>query len=237
MNIRPYLIINDKKSTEIKGLLISSLSPISKPAMRTRVETVDGRDGDIITELGFNAYDKKVEIALSYEYCVDDIIEYFTSSGRVVFSNEPDKYYNFAIYKQIDFERLLRFKQATVTLHVQPFKFSESEKTKTFAPGNDVIIRNNGNYFSRPRLTINGRGSLIMQINGEQVLTVNLPLVGGEIIIDGEEMNAYAADGTLLNRQVIGNYANIKLEKGENRIRFASGYVDSLAIDNYSRWI
>ena len=76
-----------------------------------------------------------------------------------------------------------------------------------------------------------------MQINGEQVLTVNLPLVGGEIIIDGEEMNAYAADGTLLNRQVIGNYANIKLNKGENRLRFSSGYVDSLAIDNYSRWI
>lgn len=239
MNTRPYLIINDKKSTDIKGLLISSLAPITKPAIRTQVETIDGRDGDIVTELGFSAYDKKVDIALSYEYCVDDIIEYFSQSGKVVFSNEPDKYYLFNIYKAIDFERLIRFKQATVTFHTQPFKFSESENTKTFTtnPDNEFIIRNNGNIYSRPVLTIEGRGNLVMRINGEQVLLVNLPLGGGYIKIDAAQMNAYGEDGALLNRQVIGNYDNIRLKKGENNISLTNGYVAKLSIDNYSRWI
>ena len=42
-----YVILNGVKSTTIKGLLIQSLPPISKPLMRTSIEEIDGRDGDI----------------------------------------------------------------------------------------------------------------------------------------------------------------------------------------------
>ena len=92
-NIRPYIIINGVNSRSIKGLLISELPPISKPAIRVQQEEIDGRDGDIITTLGYAAYDKVVTIGLTYEYDIDDIIEFFNTSGKIVFSNEPDKYY------------------------------------------------------------------------------------------------------------------------------------------------
>ena len=123
----PYIIINGTSSKSINGLLIQSLPPISKPKMRTSIETVDGRDGDIVTTLGFSAYDKQVKIGLHGDYNVDDVLAFFNSSGTVIFSNEIDKYYNFAIYEQIDLVKLIRFKTATVSLHVQPFKYSDSE--------------------------------------------------------------------------------------------------------------
>ena len=47
-NIRPYIVLNGINSQTIPGLIISKLPPISKPLQRTLVETVDGRDGDIM---------------------------------------------------------------------------------------------------------------------------------------------------------------------------------------------
>ena len=114
MNIRPYIVLNDVSSQTVQGLILSSLPAIAKPKIRTMIEEIDGRDGDIVTPLGFSAYDKAVEIGLSYGYDIDDVIQFFNSSGKVVFSNEPEKYYNYAIYEQIDFEKLIRFKTATV---------------------------------------------------------------------------------------------------------------------------
>ena len=127
-----YVILNGVKSTTIKGLLIQSLPPISKPLMRTSIEEIDGRDGDIVTNLGYSAYDKPISIGLFGDYNVDEVIQFFSSSGTVIFSNEPDKYYNYEIINQIDFERLIRFKTATVTLHVQPFKYSAVDDVFTY---------------------------------------------------------------------------------------------------------
>ncbi len=130
--MRNTITLNGIESTDISGLLIQSLPPISKPLMRTEIEEIDGRDGDIITPLGFSAYDKDITIGLLGDFDIDEVISYFTSEGTVIFSNEPDKYYYYQIINQIDFERLLRFRTATVTLHVQPFKYSTEESAKTF---------------------------------------------------------------------------------------------------------
>lgn len=119
-----YCVLNGKKSTLIKGLLIQSLPPISKPLMRTSVEEIDGRDGDIVTRLGYSAYDKQMTIGLFGDYDIDEVIRYFDSEGIVIFSNEPDKYYKYQILAQIDYAKLLRFKTAIVTFHCQPFKYS-----------------------------------------------------------------------------------------------------------------
>ena len=131
-----YVILNGVKSNTVKGLLIQSLPSISKPLIRTQIEEIDGRDGDIITKLGYSAYDKEMLVGLYGDYNIDDVIQFFDSEGQVTFSNEPDKYYNYEIIEQIDFERLARFKTATVTFHVQPFKYAlnESEKTFDFMP-------------------------------------------------------------------------------------------------------
>lgn len=193
-NIQPYIILNGTDSRSITGLLISALAPISKPLQRTLVDTVDGRDGDLVTPLGFSAYDKTISIALTYGYDIDDIIEYFNSEGVVTFSNEPDKYYRYAIYEQIDFERLIRFKTAEVTLHCQPFKFSTTETPKLFnvTSGSPITVKNDGNYQSRPNLTIIGSGDVDLSLNGSQVLSLDLE-DNQAIIIDTEDMNAYAA--------------------------------------------
>lgn len=197
-NIQPYIILNGTDSRTITGLLISALPPISKPLQRTLVDVVDGRDGDINTPLGFSAYDKVITIGLTYGYDIDDIIEYFNSAGVVTFSNEPDKYYRYAIYEQIDFERLIRFKTAEVTLHCQPFKFSTTETPELFnvTSGSPITVTNDGNTQSRPNLTIIGDGEVDVSLNGSQILSMDLA-DNQAVIIDSEDMNAYAAQSAI----------------------------------------
>ena len=109
-----YIELNGEKSTNVKGLIIQSLPPISKPKMRTSIATIDGRDGDVVTKLGYSAYDKEVSIGLHGDFDIDDAISFFDSEGEVAFGNEPDKYYRYQILDQIDFDRLVRFLTAKV---------------------------------------------------------------------------------------------------------------------------
>lgn len=121
--------LNGEKSTSVKGLIIQSLPPISKPKMRTSIETIDGRDGDVVTRLGYAAYDKEVSVGLHGDFDIDDAIAFFDSEGEVVFGNEPDKYYRYQILDRIDFNRLVRFRTAKVNMHVQPFKYDAVDRT------------------------------------------------------------------------------------------------------------
>ena len=244
MYIYPTITINGVSSTTITGLLITSLPPISKPAQRALVDVIDGRDGDVITPLGFAAYDKPVGIALTKGYDIDAVIKFFNSAGVVTFSNEPDKYYNFAIYEQIDFERLIRFKTATVIFHVQPYKHPIENIFVENAPANatnslSVSVFNSGNIYSRPLLKVIGSGTINLSVNGVQMLVLELGETSQTIYIDCDTMNAYALDNTLLNRLVTGNYDNIKLPVGNNTITVTAtgNTITALSVDKYIRWI
>lgn len=236
-----YIILNGVSSKNINGLLIQSLAPISKPKIRTEVQEIDGRDGDIITTLGYAAYNKAISIGLRGDYNVDDVIEYFNSSGQVIFSNEIDKVYNYAIYEQIDFTKLIRYKTATVNMHVQPFKYSATEPPITWTNEDDVTIakipvRNTGNIYSKPTLTITGSDDINIYINDTQVLKVDLSSGGQTVIIDVAGLNATDPDGNYLNRQVTGDYDDLVLAVGVNNLR-VTGTLTSISIDKYSRWI
>ena len=238
--MRNYIILNGKSSTELKGLLIQNLPPISKPKIRTATEEIDGRDGDIITELGYSAYDKEFEIGLYDNFDMDEIIPYFNSKGKVIFSNEIDKYYNYQILDQIDYERLIRFKTAKVKMHVQPFKYSSVEGIVTFAgsslSNNEITIKNNGNYISKPVVTITGTGTINLNINGYQVLVIDLS-EENEVVIDTANMEAYnPTTQDLMNRKITGDYNNLYLNVGKNTISW-SGTITKIEIDNYSRWL
>ena len=136
--MRNTITLNGIASTTIAGLLIQELPAISKPLMRTEIEEIDGRDGDIVTDLGYSAYDKEITVGLYGTYDINTVIKYFTSEGTVIFSNESDKVYKYKIIQQIDFERLVRYRTATVTFHCQPFKYPATETPVQLGNGQTV---------------------------------------------------------------------------------------------------
>lgn len=233
--MRNYVIQNGKDSRYLKGLLIQELPPITKPLMRTSIEQIDGRDGDVITRLGYSAYDKKMKIGLFGDYDIDDIIPFFNSSGTVTFSNEPEKYYVYDILDAIDYERLMRFRTAEITYHVQPFKYSSIEKLKVFSnPTSPITVRNNGNYVSKPIIHIKGTGTINLSLNGVQLFRIDLSTTNS-ITIDTGRLEAYN-DDVLMNRYVVGNYDKFVLKIGANSVSW-DGTLTYIAFEKLSRWI
>ena len=237
-----YITLNGKRSLLIKGLLISELPPITKPMIRTKVEEIDGRDGDIVTKLGYAAYDKKMTIGLFGDFNIDDIIQYFDSEGTVIFSNEPDKYYRYQILQQIDFERLIRFRTATVVFHVQPFKLSSVDNIVTFdnlgAQQSSIQVVNNGNVISRPKITLyfaNTGATISVTIHGYTFM-VSPGDGSSPLTLDGETWNAYKGT-TLANNDVWGRLKELWLPIGKSQISWSEGWLSKIVIENGSRWI
>jgi predicted phage tail component-like protein len=200
-----FITLNGIRSDSVKGLLISELPPVVKPQQRTEIEEIDGRDGDIVTKLGYSAYDRTMLIGLHGDFDIDDVIRFFDSEGDAIFSNEPDKLYKYQILDDIEFERLIRFRKAKVSFHVQPFKYSAVERIKTINAETEDSFRvlNSGNTVARPRITITGSGTINLSLNDHQMFIINLGNEG-YITIDTEEMNAYKGS-VLKNRLVTGN--------------------------------
>lgn len=235
--MRTYVILNGVDSRSLDGLLVQKLPPISKPQMRVTTETIDGRDGDQITPLGYAAYDKTLTIGLHGNYDIDEIIKFFDSSGTVIFSNEPEKVYNYNILAKIDFNKLVRFRTASVNFHVQPFKYSAEETALNFiSPGSEVDVYSQGNTQALPTYTLTGSGAVTIQVGTNNPVTVNLSAGGQTCIIDLPNLEASAPNGTLLNRQLTGEYLDLALEPGDNEI-YLTGSVSRLEIADFSRWI
>lgn len=229
-----YFIWKNINSNDIKGLIVTALPPITKPRMRTQVLTLDGRDGSIITPLGFEAYKKKIKIGLTKGYDIDNLIAWLTGASTLILSTEPDKYYNAQIIESIDFEKLLKYKTAEITLEVQPFKFSTTERQKTFNTTGlqQIKVVNSGNYTAKPTMTIHGSGTINFYVNGEQQFTLELQ-ENDSVTLDSANQEAYDVNG-LRNRIMDGNF--IVLETGTNTLTW-TGTITEIEIEKFSRWL
>ena len=222
---RPWVLVNDKPSYGVNGLIITSLPPITKPKMRFASEEIDGRDGDIITTLGYQAYDKTLSIGLHGNFDIDKVVEFFATSA-----------YRFQQLENIDFERLVRYRTADVKLHVQPFKTGRLQRPKVFSSADaQAVVTNAGNVSAAPKLTIEASGNIGLYLDGSQIVSVNNT---GKytLVIDVANLEASTPEGVLMNRAITGDYQRLTLSPGKHSIKW-SGTVHSLTIEDYSRWI
>lgn len=228
------VIFKEKDSTLIKGLIISELPPITKARMRVLETQIDGVDGSIIEELGYEAYDKSLLIGLTKDADIDEVIDYFNGEGNIIFSNEPNKFYKVKVVEQIDYERLLRFRTASVTFRTQPFKYLYKETYQKFEnPTGTLVAINQGLEKSKPTMILKGAGTVEFKLEGITIFNYTFPDGETEVIIDTETENAYLGN-VLKNRNMIGEFPIF--QKGRNNITL-TGAVTELTVYANSRWL
>lgn len=121
-----YIILNGVNITTRYGVVVTKLPPISTPPIRTQITEIN-EGGEEINFLGYTSYDKTFSIKIDNPYVSDELIALFTGEGTVTFSNEPTKYYKYYILQPVVF-----MKETTVTMRVQPFKYSLIDGKKEF---------------------------------------------------------------------------------------------------------
>ena len=222
-------------SETIPGLIITNIPPITKPKMKTSITKIDGRDGDIIEELGYESYTKSIGIGLARNYDIDRVMKYFTGVGELIISDEPDKVYKAQIIEKIDYERLIRFKTAVVKFYTQPYKYLKDEKSIILDINNETSLKitNVGLEKSKPIITLEGTGTIEISLNGFNLFKYVFPENETKVVIDSLEEEAYL-DNVLKNRNMLGNFPIF--EVGENTISW-SGNLTQISIEPKSRWL
>ena len=227
-----YFIFKGINSKEFSGLVVNTLPPITKAPKRVGTQEIDGVDGEIVTELGYSAYDKDITITLLKHNDIDEIIEWLNGEGELVTSLEPDKFYKARIINRIDYERLYNFKTATITFRVQPYKYELDENPTTLTESGKSVT-NNGLEVSKPKFTITGTGTIELSINNLLVFRYTFPDGENEVVIDSEKQDAYLGS-ILKNRNMTGEFPILK--SGSNIVSW-SGNITSIVIEPKSRWI
>ena len=213
------------------NIIVNSLPPISKPAMRVEETEIDGVDGTIFEDLGYESYDKKIKITIT-ENNIDKLISWLNGEGNLVLSNEPDKYYKAKVISKIDFERLIKYEPVEVTFRVQPFKYKNELKEFNIAKETSIDVYNLGNTISKPIITITGTGNIEVSLNGNHQFTLSM-IEDNIITLDSEKQDAYYGT-TLKNRKMNGEFINLNI--GKNQISW-TGSITKIEINNQSRWI
>ena len=131
----------------------------------------------------------------------------------------------------MDYERLLRFRTATIKFKVQPFKYKLNEETTVLTESGIVI--NSGLEESKPIIKITGTGTVEMMINDMAAFIYTFPEDETEVVIDSEKQDAYLGN-VLKNRNMTGEFPVLSV--GENTISW-NGEVTSITIDPKSRWL
>jgi phage-related protein len=222
-------------SETIPGLIITNIPPITKPKMKTSITKIDGRDGDIIEELGYESYTKSIGIGLARNYDIDRVMKYFTGVGELIISDESDKVYKAQIIEKIDYERLIRFKTAVVKFYTQPYKYLKDEKSIILDIKNETSLKitNVGLEKSKPIITLEGTGTIEISLNGFNLFKYVFPENETKVVIDSLEEEAYL-DNVLKNRNMLGTFPIF--EVGENIISW-SGNLTKISIEPKSRWL
>lgn len=221
-----YFIFNDISSENFNNLIVENLPPISSPPQRYDIQEIDGSSKVIITELGYKAYEKTIKLGFK-NHDTYNVENWLKGKGKLILSNELDKYYDAFVLEQIDYEQVLSFKKTTVTFLIQPYKHATGEEETT-----SRVLINQGNTECLPLMTIYGSGSVGVLVNGIKQCEIT---IDGHVTLDGEEEEAYKDNlDNRRNRVMIGKFP--VFQPGENTLTF-TGNVTNVKTLVRSRWL
>lgn len=210
-----YIIYNGINSKQFNSLIVNKLPEIVRPARKYNKVMVDGRDGAIYEDLGYEDSSRTIEISVRNYTEIDEILSWLTGEGYAVFSNEPDKKYYIRLYNAIGIEKLIRYGQASIRFICSPYKYLNEEKSTT-----SLTVNNVGTVTAKPYMKIMGSGSTMLLIDGKEVCVLNIE--DDYLELDSESMEC-SRDGVLKNRKILGRFP--EFSPGEHIIGFQGGTV------------
>lgn len=232
--MKNYIIYKGLSSERFKNLIVSELPPIIKPMMRTEYVYTEGVDGVSVINHGYDVVQKPVTIGLKNAEHLDEIIEWLTGAGDVTFSNEPDKYYRAFIADPINYERLARFKTASVIFTCQPYKHLLNDNVYEFTTAGEHTVYNNGTVDSLPLIEIDSGGitaTIRCIVNGKALFTLAMSSPENKnVVVDSEAKNVYwvyTSEVLQLKNSIYTQVSSIYpypiFEPGINTIEFVKG--------------
>lgn len=212
-----------------KGIITEKLPSRDSAMPRVNKVSVPGRDGFLtIDEKCFEPIVKTVEFHCDGKVSLDNIKEWLTGNGEIIFENEPDRYYKASILNQISFTDIIpKVQKGIIIFDCQPFGYLITGKTTVTISATNSTIVNPGNYYSEPYIKLYGSGNVALTVNGTTTVINN---VSSYVEID-TELDQFYKGTTSMEGNVVGNCPTFQV--GSNTIAW-TGTVTKLEI--IPRW-
>jgi len=207
-----YWLEFNGKNTQDYDLLIQSLTPKPRPQKRFAEIIVDGRHGTLtVTDDTYSPFSWSQEFVLTNLSRLAEVKALFSSSGKLVTSDNPNKFYNAKAFESMAVENINHaWKKVTVQFYVQPFCYATTQETIFLEEAG--MIYNIGDVEAQPIITVYGAGDLTVYVNGQGLKVKN---VVESAIVDCQNLLAYEG---MLPRLTVGDFP--VLQTGENTISF-----------------
>lgn len=215
---------NEKKASEI-GLKVKERPSIPAPEENVEFITVPGRDGNLTIRDGTV---KDIVINITFTFCTKPELfaetfrkakKWLMGKGkkRLEFSDDTDFFYQVRNVIIGASERTVR----VIGEFTAEFSCCGCQYLIDGAREHKLEeVRYNPYFIAHPVYKIKGEGMCTLNVNGN-TLRAN---VGQNLTVDTELMMSYREDGTLANTEVSGDYENLYLLEGENKIDITDGF-------------
>lgn len=216
------------KTAKSLGINITKRPDVPSPNKKIKSIDIPGRDGKLI-EFNGEYEDIDIKVDMNFVSSPDEIGERFRNlkkwilgnNGKLSFSDDTSIFYKVKYAEVGNLKREAREGASVlVTFTCDPYTY--------FANGEVAQVLkntlNNPYETSHPIYKIVGEGMCTLTVNGKTVKAN----VGQNLTIDTERMLAYRQDGTLMNTSLSGDYENLYLKPGDNKISVSSNFVTTI---------
>lgn len=178
------------KSSESMGIKIIDFSPPGKAEEVTENISIPGRIKDLIKSTGrYKNHNSKLKFAVFGTRTYRTVLDWLSGSGRLIFSGEPNKYYNVYMNGAVSESRICDdVIELTVNVVFEPFAYAVSNPELVFTTSY-TEIPNNGTEYAEPVIKLKIRAE-------------SAPILKGDVNFDGV---IDATDASLVRAE----YANI----------------------------
>lgn len=158
------LIINDKKISDF-GIMIRSINRPILPERGYEEYKIQGRDGQRI-EAG-QYHNRIISIQLYYiEKTMEgmrqktrEFVSFLKEKNKLIFTDEPDKYYLGMLLEQADLEELGSVGETTLNFVCDPFAYAKNKTTLKLKVGHNRGIGYQGTANAPTRIVIRNTGT------------------------------------------------------------------------------
>lgn len=232
----PIILYKDDIPCTKVGIKVYKSNILSAPSRNLEFVEVQGRNGALTIDNGFNDFTLNLECALVNKHEeVESMAQLARRAKKYLLdgtncklqTNEDMDFYLLGTYSSdIDIEEAIEnFGLFQAQFRCKPYRFSNKNRVIEITEQNTVI--NNSECKTYPHISVVGTGDITININSQELI---LKALDGQIEVDCDLMNCTGTNSlgeTInLNHKMYSDFPF--LEEGENKISWALGEGASL---------
>lgn len=227
----PIILYKDDIPCTKVGIKVYKSNILSAPSRNLEFVEVQGRNGALTIDNGFNDFTLNLECALVNEHEeVESMAQLARRAKKYLLdgtncklqTNEDMDFYLLGTYSSdIDIEEAIEnFGLFQAQFRCKPYRLSNKSRTVEITTQNTIV--KNTEYKTKPVIDVYGTGDITISINAQEVILKDLE---GYIQLDCDLMNATTVNS--LNKTVNANHKMYSdfpiLEEGDNGVSWILG--------------